>query len=219
MSLRLHEGPKFLTIVRFAQEPVGAGSNALHPARMIGEGGHEHDRQQACVRPPLELPARLEAVQPGHHDVHHHQVCRGRRCGNERVGAAADTRHEIPVLVQQPLEKCPPGVLIVDDQDARRLPRHVDIGRHVPQRSCRHKSAPITYLSCSVNGHNQQQGPRRLPTGTDSLPNTPFRRDIARGAPEIGPCVGAHMCACGWRDALARFPERFGPRLGGTARA
>ena len=121
---RLHPRAQLLPIVGFAQEPVRAGINASHTARIVGERGDEHDRQQPRVRPPLSRRHVSKPFRPGIITSISTRSVAAAEAAWSASAPLRPARHEIAVLAQEPREECSRGVVVVDDEDPWRAVPH-----------------------------------------------------------------------------------------------
>ena len=97
---RPHPGQQFLERERFGQVVVGAGIEPGHPLGNRITGGQHQDRQ--VVSGTAQLPAHLEPVKFGHHDVQHQSIGPIGRNRIQRLDAVLGQRHRVTVERERP---------------------------------------------------------------------------------------------------------------------
>jgi hypothetical protein len=127
---RIDPRDQLLAPHRLGEEIVGPGADAAHPAFMILERRHQHDRRQRGRRIALEALADLEAVHVRQHHVEQDEIGRARRHAGERARAVEDRFHAERLAPQQAGEKRRHVLVVVDDQDPERRLRRRLAHRH-----------------------------------------------------------------------------------------
>ena len=94
---------------------VGAVLQADHPVGLLAERG-QHDHRHG--RGPAQLPAHLESVHPGQHQIEHEQVGLVGAHQLQAGGPVGGLEHFVPVAGQVATQHLAHGVVVVDDQHA-----------------------------------------------------------------------------------------------------
>ena len=119
---RAHPRDERRMVDRLGDVLVAAGIEPGHDVVGIGLRRDQDDRHERQAGIGLELPADLNAVPARHHDVEQDQIGRLRARGDQRLVAVPGRDHLVTLPRQTGLENLEVRRVVVDDQNARRLP-------------------------------------------------------------------------------------------------
>ena len=113
---RAQPGQQLLQRERLGEVVVGAGVEALDPVTDGVAGGQHQDGY--VVPGGAQRPGGLDAVEPGHHHVHHDDVRADPADPGQRLGPVGRQRDGVPVELERPPQRLPDRLVVVDDEDA-----------------------------------------------------------------------------------------------------